>query len=324
MDGQEPQNTSGGASAARTGPGHGYHCAAAVARPRSGRSAASGARAGRADSPRRGSYRCGDATADRRSSSGLRTGAAAQAWCSGPGGPLDRRAPARAPPDLPDTSGAVRHGGRRARTDVRGAADDALPGDGHGHQPGDQGPAGCRDPHRRSAGPADRGARRPGARGRAGQAPVSGQRGPFVPFPAAGSDPARSDGRSGGARRDGRPERRGGPVAPHVRRSRGRPSARRGPDGRGQGDRRQGGRGQVRGGTGARGADAAAPWFHGAGRLPLSGAPQLHPARPAARRPDQHHAQSPDRSGSRRASGRSAAAAPSRRSARSRPRPGGR
>src|SRR5690348_13609343 len=38
MDGQEPQNTSGGASAAGAGPDHGYHRTAAVARPGSGRS----------------------------------------------------------------------------------------------------------------------------------------------------------------------------------------------------------------------------------------------------------------------------------------------
>ncbi|MEY9487984.1 hypothetical protein RKD26_003778 [Streptomyces calvus] len=139
MDGQEPQNTSGGASAAGTGPGHGYHCTAAVARPRSGRSTASGAGAGRTDSPRRGSYRRGRATADWRPNTGLRVGVAAKAWRSRAGGPLDRRAASRAPPDLPLASGAVRHGARRGRTDVRGAADDSLPGDGHRDQPGDQG-----------------------------------------------------------------------------------------------------------------------------------------------------------------------------------------
>lgn len=207
MDGQEPQNNSGGASAARLGPGHGNHGAAAVARPRPGRGTASGAGSGWTDSPRRGSYRRGDATADRRSDVGLRTGAAAPPRQPGTRRPLDRRAPAGAAPDVPHTPGAVRHGACRGGPDVRGAADDSLPGDGHGHQPGDQGPAGQRDPHRRAAGPADRGARRTGPRGRSGQAPVPGQRGPLFTLPAPGSDQARPDGRARGARRDGRAER---------------------------------------------------------------------------------------------------------------------
>ncbi|CAK7287836.1 hypothetical protein SGPA1_50802 [Streptomyces misionensis JCM 4497] len=250
MDGQEPQNTSGGASAAGTGPGHGYHCAAAVARPRSGRCTASGAGAGRTDSPRRGSYRRGGATAHRRSNSGLRIGVAAKAWRSGTRRPLDRRTPAGAASDVPLAPGAVRHGRRRARPDVRGAADDAVPGDRHRHQPGDPCPAGLRDPHRRTAGPADRGARRPGARRRAGQAPVPGERGPIVPLPAAGPDPARPDGRARRARRDGRAERRGRAAAPRPGRT--------GPAGRA--------RCPPRARTRARGADAAAPRFHGARR----------------------------------------------------------
>src|SRR5688572_7692098 len=194
MDGQEPQNTSGRAFAAGIGPDHGYHRTAAVARPRSGRSTASGAGAGRTDSPRRGSYRRGRATADWRPNTGLRVGVAAKARRSGTGGPLDRRAASRAAPDLSLASGAVRHGARRGRTDVRGVADDSLPGDGHRDQPGDQGPAGLRDPHRRSAVPADRGARRTGTRGRPRQAPVPGERGTLLAFPVAGSDPARPDG----------------------------------------------------------------------------------------------------------------------------------
>src|SRR3954452_6236302 len=91
MDGQEPQNTSGRASAAGVGPDHGYHRTAAVARPRSGRSTASGAGAGRTDSPRRGSYRRGSPTADWRSDFGLRVGVAAKAWRSRAGSELDRR-----------------------------------------------------------------------------------------------------------------------------------------------------------------------------------------------------------------------------------------
>ncbi len=214
MDGQEPQNTSGGASAAGVGPDHGYHRAAAVARPRSGRSAAGGAGAGRTYSPRRGSYRRGGPTADRRSNTGLRVGVAAKARRSRTGGQLDWRTPPGAAPDLPLASGAMRHGACRGGPDVRGAADDSLPGDGHGDQQGDQGPAGLGDPHRRTAGPADRGARRAGPRGRSRQAPLPGQRRSLVTVPAAGPHQARPHGRPGGARGDGRPERRGGPATP--------------------------------------------------------------------------------------------------------------
>src|SRR6266545_2785361 len=132
MDGQEPQNTSGGASAAGVGPDHGYHRTAAVARPRSGRSTASGAGAGRTDSPRRGSYRRGSATADWRSNIGLRVGTAPQARGTRTRRELDWRTPTGTSPDLPLASGEVRHGACRGRPDVRGAADDSLPSDGHG------------------------------------------------------------------------------------------------------------------------------------------------------------------------------------------------
>ncbi len=197
-------------------PATGYHGAAAVARPRSGRSTASGAGPGGTDSPRRGSYRRGAPTADRRSNSGLRARTAAQTRQSGPGRPLDRRAPAGAAPDVPRAPGALRHGACRAGPDVRGAADDPLPGDRQRGQPGDQGPAGQRDPHRRTAGPADRGARRARPRRGSRQAPVPRQRGAVLAIAPAGPDQVRPDGRSRGPRRDGRAERcRGRSPAGH-------------------------------------------------------------------------------------------------------------
>src|SRR5882757_10022581 len=157
MDGQEPQINSGRASSAGAGPDHGYHRTAAVARPRSGRSTASGAGAGRTDSPGRGSYRRGRTTADWRSNTGLCVGTASPTRSTRTRSELDWRTPPGAAPDLSLASGEVRHGPCRGRPDVRGAADDSLPSDGHGDQPGDQGPAGQRDPYRRSAGPTDRG-----------------------------------------------------------------------------------------------------------------------------------------------------------------------
>lgn len=221
MDGQEPQNNSGRASAAGFGPDHGHHSTAAVARPRPGRGPASRAGSGRTDSPRRGSYRRGDGTADRRSNTGLRARIAAPTRQSGARGPLDRRAPTRAAPDLPHASRTVRHGACRGGPDVRGIADDALPGDGDGHQPGDQDPAGQRDPHRRTPGPADRGAGRAGPCGRARQASVPRERRAVIALPSPGSDPPRPDGRAGRTRRHGCAERRRGPAPQAAGRRRG-------------------------------------------------------------------------------------------------------
>ncbi|MCF2436593.1 GPP34 family phosphoprotein [Streptomyces thinghirensis] len=119
MDGQEPQNTSGGASAAGVGPDHGYHRTAAVARPRSGRAQlVELALAGRIAPD-------GDRIAvvaprpTGRSNTGLRVGVAAKAWRSRTGGQLDWRAPPGAAPDLPLASGAMRHGACRGGPDVR-------------------------------------------------------------------------------------------------------------------------------------------------------------------------------------------------------------
>ncbi len=180
-------------------------------------STAGGAGAGRTDSPRRGSYRRGGTTADRE----IQHWTARWSCCEGVALPYGRSTGLAGPawgcarPTSRIWSDAAWCMPWRAR--CAGAADDSLSGDGHGDQQGDRGPAGLGDPHRRTAGPATRGARRAGPRGRSRQAPLPGQRRTLVTVPPAGPHQARPHGRTGGARGDGRPERRGGPATPCPR-----------------------------------------------------------------------------------------------------------